>query len=259
MKRIAIERIIYQEINKIIFLTKINLMKTKLLLPFLALFYFKSLAQDSPKKFTYGVRVTSSNASVATETLFTPANMSLDINSISSFTISGFAEHHVGKLFYIQGGLNYIVKGYKQDIIGIDDVGKFFSLTSDIKGNYIEIPIYGLFRFNAGKGNFFIGAGPYAAIGINGKIKTELFMQSTTSSNTLELVSKEEEKTNFGNSTEDDFKNLDFGANIQLGYEFKKGFNLGLSLGLGIYDVSPNNNKTMYHNNLGLSLGYRLK
>jgi hypothetical protein len=203
--------------------------------------------------------VTSSNASVATETPISPANIQTDISNISSFTIGGFTEYHVGKLFYLQGGINYIVKGYKQDINGIDNLGTFFSSQNTIKGNYIEIPIYGLFRFNAGKGNFFIGAGPYAAIGVGGKIKGEFFVESTNSSNGLELVSEEKEKTSFGNDDEDDFKNLDFGANAQLGYEFKKGFNLGLNLGSGFYDVSPDNGNTMFHYNLGLSLGYRFK
>lgn len=236
-------------------------MKTKLLLPFFALLCFKSLAQDSLKNFTYGIRVTSSNASVGRNFM---ANSSINYTdkSISSFTISGFAEHHVGKLFYLQGGVNYIVKGYGTDLTTVNDMGEFLNLNREIKANYIEIPIYGLFRFNAGKGNFFIGAGPYAAIGVGGKIKRELFVQSSMANNGLELVSEEKEKTSFGNDAEDDFKNLDFGTNVQLGYEFKKGFNLGLSLGIGMYNVSPKNNQEnidIKHANLGLSLGYRFK
>jgi hypothetical protein len=244
-----------------IFLTKINLMKTKLLLPFLALLCLKSLAQESPKKFTYGVRVTSSNALVARSFM---ANSAINYRdkSIGSFTIGGFAEHHVGKLFYLQGGVNYIVKGYGSDLTTVNVMGEFLYLNREIKANYIEIPIYGLFRFNAGKGNFFIGAGPYAGIGVGGKIKREFFVESTNASNGLELVSEDKEKTSFGNDAEDDFKNLDFGANTQLGYEFKKGFNLGLSFGIGIYNVSPKNNPEnidIRHGNWGLSLGYRFK
>lgn len=76
---------------------------------------------------------------------------------------------------------------------------------------YLEVPIDALYNING----FYIGAGPYAAVALSGKYKSELTITSTGQ------TESEDRDVKIGGNNEDDFKRSDLGINLLGGYELK--------------------------------------
>ena len=92
---------------------------------------------------------------------------------------------------------------------------------------YIEVPVNAVYRVNG----FYLGAGPYAAVALSGKHKSELTSSGQTAN--------EDRDIEFGSKNKDDFKRSDFGINLLGGYELKSGIQLGLNYGFGLSNLDP--------------------
>src|SRR5690606_11033355 len=125
-----------------------------------------------------------------------------------SFHLTGFVDIGISEKFSFQPGLSFQGKGGKIDLSDLG-VGK-----ATENAAYLEIPLNGVLYLPAGAGNVFIGAGPYAAFGLFGKI---------------EVDGEADEDVSFGNDLEDDLTPLDFGLNFMAGYRLDSGllFNVG--------------------------------
>ena len=133
--------------------------------------------------------------------------------------------------FYLQPGLFFSQKGYQSAILGIDTR---FNL------NYVELPVNILYMFDLGNaGAIFASAGMYAALAVNGTIK-------------IEDVSKD---IDFG-SDGDEKKRFDYGANFGIGYETRWGIYLRGQYGLGLANVTADDDFSMKNNGIQITLGY---
>jgi hypothetical protein len=151
--------------------------------------------------------------------------------------------------FWFQPGIQFSVKGTKQNIIS-DDITKTVSLS------YVEVPLNLLYRPQLGDGHLLIGLGPYAGYGVFGKervksgtITTELIVKYLTDAS--------EEPTTYVY-----YRGLDAGANIFFGYEFYNGIFLQLNGQMGLLKVNsdyglPNDKTSKKNLGFGLSVGYR--
>lgn len=134
----------------------------------------------------------------------------------TNFYVTGFADFALSESFSIQPGLSYQGKGGKFEIT--DEDGK---IESKINLSYLEIPVNAIYYIPAGAGKFLIGAGPYAAYGLSGKVK----------------IGKESEKVEWGNKGKD-LKHFDFGINTMIGYKLAGGFLINVGYGIGLMDIN---------------------
>lgn len=134
----------------------------------------------------------------------------------------------IAEEFYIQPGVLFSQKG-----------SKYKNTDASTSLNYIEIPVSFMYKGQLGEGRFLLGVGPYAAFGISGKYK----------------VGGVSADIDFGDNT-GDTKRLDFGGNINAGYEFSPNLFAQLNFQLGMADIS-NGNTSVKNTGFGVSLGYR--
>lgn len=113
--------------------------------------------------------------------------------------------------FYIGTGLLYSGKG-----------GKFKDTDAKLKLGYLQVPINFLFKPEVGAGKLNLGAGPYVAYAVSGKLKagdlsTDIFKDSEDGENA--------------------YKRFDAGLGIVAGYELPVGLYLGIHADLGLINT----------------------
>ena len=186
-----------------------------------------SFAQESRVKF--GVK-----AGVTFPTLVASGDDS-DVKTTTSFYVGGTATFPVSNMFSLQSGLSLVGKGAESSDLDEDFDSQDVTVTGKAKIHplYLEIPLNAIVNFEAGSGKFYVGAGPYYAFGVGGKIKADV--SSTSGGTTASASVKEDIK--FGNGDEDTFKSGDFGVNFLAGYQLNNGFNIQAGYGLGLSNV----------------------
>ena len=94
-----------------------------------------------------------------------------DANMLTAFQLGVIGDVHLGSIVYLQPGIVYTGKGSK---VQNGDPGQNGYYKQTFNPSYIEVPVNLVFKSPAvGNTRFFGGAGPYMAIGVGGKAKTE--------------------------------------------------------------------------------------
>lgn len=163
---------------------------------------------------------------------------SIDTKSSTNFHITGYLDAPVASNFYIQPGISLQGKGAKIDF------GNAGTITQNTM--WIEVPVNAVLKFPTGEaGNFFVGAGPYAAFGISGKNKYS--------------SGYGEAESDFKFGKDETQKGTDFGVNFLAGYQLSSGLTLGAGYGLGLSDIAPDGFNTKQNNRvLSFSVGFAL-
>jgi hypothetical protein len=165
-------------------------------------------------------------------------------NKLNNDVIVGFnggvnAEIPVGSGSYLQPGVLFSQKGAK------------WPDNTELRLNYIEVPVNFVYKPVLGAGRMLLGFGPYVGFGLGGKLKTGRI------DNKVEF----EKTTPSYNPTV--YKGIDGGANLLAGYEFANNFSFQINAQLGLTDINPEiannaNDKTkMKNTGIGLSVGKR--
>jgi hypothetical protein len=166
----------------------------------------------------------------------------LSTGSIKTFNLRGIAQMELGKRYWIEGSLGYMGRG---SVVYND------ALTTTTHLNYGELSVSVLRKLTfTNLGVFYVGAGPYAAMGINGTLDYE-----TPGSDTKDHLK-------FGK--DNDVKRFDAGLNLTTGFEFRNRvtFNIGYALGISnIASVPQQDSGTSVIRNREflIGLGYRFK
>ncbi|GHE23087.1 porin family protein [Sphingobacterium griseoflavum] len=150
-----------------------------------------------------------------------------DTKSTTNFHVTGYLDAPVTQNFYIQPGVSLQGKGAK--LVESSALGG-----SEVTQNtmWLEVPVNFVGKFQAGNGNFFVGAGPYIGFGLSGKNK----YSTGSGSNVVEREFK------FGK--ENTLKGTDFGVNFLAGYKLAGGFLINAGYGLGLTNIAGDNNWT---------------
>jgi hypothetical protein len=175
---------------------------------------------------------------------FSNDNNSFDTKSSTNFHITGYLDAPITSSFYIQPGISLQGKGAK--FADYEFLGEQYSITQNTM--WIEVPVNAVAKFHTGDlGNFYIGAGPYAAFGISGKNKI------TSGNDSVDLE-------NFEFGKDKDQKSFDAGINFLAGYQLSSGLTIGAGYGLGLSDIAPNGSGSLKQNNrvLSFSVGFAL-
>jgi hypothetical protein len=183
-------------------------------------------------------------------------------NSLRTLHAGVIGDLPLGGSLYLQPGLIYTGKGSKVQS-GAEGVNGHFRQT--FNPYYLEIPVSLVIKSpSSGMGRFFAGAGPYLAVGIRGKTKTEgrtllginyKIERDIQFSNDDPITLTEEEGAGFGI-----IKRFDYGLNAVVGFEGKSmvlsaGYGLGLAkIHSGAGSGSDENNKFRV---LSFSLGFK--
>jgi hypothetical protein len=168
----------------------------------------------------------------------------------------------VTSVLYFQPGIVFTGKGSKIEI-GRPEENLYAKQTSN--PFYIEVPANLVIKlpFNS-ESHFFIGAGPYGAIGVAGKAKTDMTVLGFNSNSENSIKFSNDDPSTFGEEEGVGLgvlKRFDYGVNGIIGIEGKQlvlsaGYGLGLAkLQSGTNSSQDNNNK---HRVLSFTIGVKL-
>lgn len=175
--------------------------------------------------------------------------------SITSFNFGGLAEFKLNTTYYFQPGIFFTKKGYKFDY-SASESDYSVSLKSKVNVSYIEIPLNIIGKFDAAPGKFILGAGPYIAYALSGKSKGNFKYDGPGTSE--DISQPTDGKVEFGDGV-DEMKKVDFGINMLAGYEFLNGRFFSLGYGLGLNNLSNDQEETIKNRVISLSIGFTLR
>ena len=185
-----------------------------------------------------------------------------DAKNLASFQAGFIGDVSLGQFVSLQPGLLVTGKGSKTQSGETTDANYFKATTNPI---YLEVPLNLVFKFGANGGpNFFAGAGPYLAIGIAGKNKTEGKLLGTSFSSEDDIVWSDDDPTTLDYEEGAGFgvmKRFDYGLNGTAGIDLKKAV-LSVNYGWGLAKLQSGSNSSENDNNkhrvLSFTIGFKL-
>jgi hypothetical protein len=184
-------------------------------------------------------------------------------NALTSFQVGIITELPLaGNNITLQPGILYTGKGSKIES-GASNSLNYYKAT--VNPFYIEVPVNLVFKAGIGTGtNFFGGAGPYGAIGINGKRKIEGKVAGISYNGEKNIDFSNDDPTTFSQDEGAGYgimRRFDYGLNGTAGIEGKSvvlsaNYGLGLAkLQSGANSSNDNNNK---HRVVSFTIGFKL-
>ncbi len=184
-------------------------------------------------------------------------------NTLVSFNAGFIGRFGLSKSIDLESGLLLTGKGSKAETYfnGGNDYVK-----STFNPLYLEVPINVIVNIPMEKSTgLFFNAGPYIAMGIAGKSKTnsKIGVLSTSSSKTISFSNDNPFTSQQDDAAYDKLKRFDFGANIGGGFQFEH-LILKVNYGMGFAKINSTesnntaNDKNKYRT-LSFSVGFPLK
>jgi len=173
----------------------------------------------------------------------TPNGRVDEANAISTFHAGIGLDLPLSEYFSIQPALLYTGKGAKTQL-GKEGNAFYYRATSNPM--YLELPVNFVGKVPLTQTlNFYIGAGPYAAMGITGKNKVDTYTLGVHRSSSSNIVYSNDDPTttqeeNYGYGK---IKRFDYGVNGVAGLEFTR-FTLGASYGHGLVNINSGTDNT---------------
>lgn len=166
---------------------------------------------------------------------------------------------------YISAGLDWTMKGAKDDGVAASESGTIYKGTDKFKLNYMEIPVRVGYRYNLSSELGVYGEfGPYFAMGIRGKHKFNADADGS------DARSSEWSYNAFKKSTvKPNFQRWDAGLGFRIGAEYNQHYNLTVGCDWGItdmwrdkyrdaiFDASGDDIDKIHNFNLTIAFGYR--
>lgn len=193
---------------------------------------------------------------IASASVDQPATLglpSLDTKPVMGIKAGAIVEVPVSSHFYLQPGIFYAMKGFKESGSASYSV-LFYTVNIDVEGkersNYLEVPVNVLYKFGTpGGGRIFVGAGPYLGYALGGKYDYSISaggFADTSASESLRV----------GTDSNDHIKPFDFGANINAGYELGMGLFARAQFSYGFLNVMPYTGASQKNWGITVSVGY---
>ena len=185
-----------------------------------------------------------------------------DAKALTSFQVGIIGDISLAEFIALQSGLLVTGKGTKSQDGDPSDANYFKATTNPI---YIEVPLNLIFKGPIGLNTkFFAGAGPYLAIGVAGKNKTEGKFLGTSFSSEKDIDWSDDDPTTFNYEEGAGFgimKRFDYGLNGTAGIETKN-IVLSVNYGLGLAKLQSGSNSSEDDNNkhrvLSFTVGFKL-
>ena len=185
---------------------------------------------------------------------------------LPTFNAGAMVTFGISPIFDLETGLLFTGKGSKSDTYANANDHSDNYIKAKFNPYYIELPLNAQVKFplSGKKSSIFISAGPYIAMGVAGKIKTEtsILGSVTTTSSDIKFDNNSPTQSNQQNSNYDELKRFDYGANFGAGIDFghfilKAGYGLGLAKINSTQTNNSANDKNKYRT-LSFSVGIPL-
>ena len=178
----------------------------------------------------------------------------LNLKITTGFHAGALYDMRLSKYFFIQPGILFSTKGYKEK--GVPGPDNYIYTKT---GYYAELPINIIYRPSVGNGNLLLGAGPYIGYGLSGKWTNE---STTNTKGDAVFVNDYNQYDNDGGKNLVYGRRPDYGINLLLGYEFTNKIFAQLNGQLGLMDITPlkdGQKLDLRQNNVqfGVSVGYK--
>ena len=185
-----------------------------------------------------------------------------DAKTLASFQAGFIGDISLSKFASLQPGFLVTGKGSKTQSGEPTDANYFKATTNPI---YLEVPLNLVFKFGMNGGpNFFAGAGPYLAIGIAGKNKTEGKFLGTSFSNESDIEWSNDDPTTLNYEEGAGFgimKRFDYGLNGTAGIDLRKAV-LSVNYGFGLAKLQSGSDSSdddkNKHRVLSFTIGFKL-
>jgi hypothetical protein len=186
-----------------------------------------------------------------------------DANMLTSFHVGIMGDLTIAKVLSIQPGILFTGKGSKIES-GTSSSLTYYKATTNPM--YIEIPVNVALKLPlpGANSNFFVGAGPYIAMGVAGKRKLEGRYLGVTYDSKESIEFSNDDPSTFNNEEGAGLgvlRRFDYGFNATAGFQLS-GLLLSVNYGHGLAklqsgadNAADNKNK---HRVLGLSVGFKL-
>lgn len=229
-------------------------MKIKIIAVFVSTVFFASISKAQSGQLKAGVNL--ANVSVTEDGRVNDSKM------LTSFQVGFVGDIHLASIVYLQPGLLFTGKGAKTQS-GDENSTTYYKATTN--PYYLEVPANLLLKIPASSGSrFFVGAGPYIAMGIAGKNKVDSRVANIAShsENSIEFSNDDPTTTNYEEGAGFGImKRFDYGVNALAGIEGKSVV-LGVNYGLGLAKLQSGSNSSADDNNkhrvLSFTLGFKL-
>jgi hypothetical protein len=188
----------------------------------LLMFQFSTFGQSLRYGFVGGLQTSSMTFSDG-------SGVSLNTSGRFGINIGGIAEYGLTENIFFSPQIVLSTKG-------VNNIG---GLNFDLNLTYLEIPLYGIYKYEVGNGKILGGFGPYIGIAISGK-------------------NSDNEVLKFGSNANDNLRRTDFGLSFKAGYELtESNLTVCLFYNTGLRSLNPRTNDlTVKNSTLGLSVAY---
>jgi hypothetical protein len=185
-----------------------------------------------------------------------------DAKALTSFQAGFIGDISLNQFLSLQPGLLVTGKGSKTQSGETTDANYFKATSNPL---YLEVPLNIIFKFGVSDGpNFFAGAGPYLAMGIAGKNKTEGKFFGTAFHGESDIDWSNDDPTTLNYEEGVGFgvmKRFDYGLNGTAGIDLKKAV-LSVNYGLGLAKLQSGSESSDDENNkhrvLSFTIGFKL-
>jgi hypothetical protein len=182
-----------------------------------------------------------------------------DANQLTSFQVGILGDVKLGvSPLSLQSGILYTGKGSK---VQEGTAGQSGYYKQTFNPRYLEVPVNLLFKLPFGGTRLFVGAGPYAGIGIGGNVRTEgTNLLGQTYSRERDIRFSDDDPTTFNEEEGAGFgivRRFDYGLNGTAGIEGKS-LVLGVNYGHGLAKLQSGSNSGADNNNKHRVLSFTL-
>jgi hypothetical protein len=185
-----------------------------------------------------------------------------DANMLTSFHVGIMGDITFEEVLSIQPGIIFTGKGAKIQSGKSTDLNYYKATANPY---YVEIPVNVAFKMPISKeSNFYIGAGPYIAMGVGGKRKIEGKTLGVAYSSKENIEYSSDDPTTFNNEEGTGLgvmKRFDYGLNATAGFQLEGGM-IALNYGYGLAKLQSGSNSSEDNNNkhrvLSISVGFKL-
>jgi hypothetical protein len=186
-----------------------------------------------------------------------------DANMLTSFHVGIMGDVTIARVLSIQPGLFFTGKGAKIQSGNPTDITYYKATTNPL---YIELPVNVVVKLPlSGKGSsFFVGAGPYIAMGVAGKRKIEGKYLNVSYSSKENIEYSNDDPSTFNNEEGSGLgvmRRFDYGLNGTAGFELDN-FLIAVNYGYGLAKLQSGTNSSDDNKNknrvLSISIGFKL-
>lgn len=222
-------------------------MKKTLLLLLCTITCYAATAQ----KATFGIRSGYTSAYLHEQYNSNTGNTS----SLNNVDLGVYAEFKQDEISF-QPGIIFDLKGGTGGGSFVNTGTSIINTFSDMTLYYLEIPLNLMINFKLKPGKIFLGAGPYVAFAMAGRVHD----YTTTYNQNGNVVSQNTTSTpiTFG-SAPNELKQFDYGFGFIGGFRLKKGWEVSAGSSLGLANLLNYSNLTAHNQIARLSLGYFFK